>query len=104
MFEWLTELTNEPLYLDTGIHIAGRNEIIDSCRRIEECSDVFMRFLSEGMYVNIHGSSLRAYDFRAGGLVVRGCIDRIEFEERNRKHGSEDKKHHKDKRPGEGTL
>jgi len=104
MFEWLTELTRQSLYLDTSMHISGRNElIIENCRRIEECNEVFMRFLSGGIYVNIRGSGLRAYDFRTGGLVVRGSIEQIEFEERKKKHEPEDKKMHEDRRTGQGT-
>ena len=92
MFEWLGELTRQTLCLDTDIHISDRNElIIENCRRIEECNEVFMRFLAGSIYVNIHGSGLRAYDFRTGALVVRGCIDRLEFEERRVKHGPENK-------------
>jgi sporulation protein YqfC len=96
MFEWLAELTRETLYLNTSIHISGNNElIIDNCQRIEEYNEVFMRLLSGGLYINIRGSDLRAYDFRTGGLVIRGCIESIEFTERSRRHENEEK--HKDK-------
>lgn len=102
MFEWLAELTRETLYLNTSIHISGNNElIIDNCQRIEEYNEVFMRLLSGGLYINIRGSDLRAYDFRTGGLVIRGCIEHIEFTERNRRHGAENEEKHKDKRSGE---
>ncbi|MCR4638209.1 YabP/YqfC family sporulation protein [Ruminococcus sp.] len=101
MFEWLAELTRETLYLDTSIHISGNKElIIDSCQRIEEYNEVFMRLLSGGLYVNIRGSNLRAYDFRTGGLVIRGCIESIEFTERSRRHETENEAKHKDKRKG----
>lgn len=97
MFEWLAELTRETLYLNTSIHISGNNElIIDSCQRIEEYNEVFMRLLSGGLYINIRGRNLRAYDFRTGGLVIRGCIENIEFTERSRHHENEEE--HKDKR------
>ena len=89
MFERLAELAREKLCLESCIHISANNEfIIEGCRRIEEYNEVFMRFLAGGIYVNIHGSGLKAYDFRTGGLVVRGCIDRLEFEERRVKHGT----------------
>ena len=85
MFEWLAELTRETLYLDTSIHISGNKElIIDSCQRIEEYNEVFMRLLSGGLYVNI-----------------RGCIESIEFTERSRRHETENEAKHKDKRKGE---
>ena len=103
MFERFAELAREKLCLETNIHISGRNElIIDGCRRIEECNEVYMRLLSGDIFVNIHGCGLRAYDFRTGGLVVRGCIEKIEFEERSKKH--ETKTACKDKRSGEETL
>ncbi len=99
MFEWLAELTRETLYLNTGIHISGNNElIIDNCQRIEEYNEVFMRLLSGGLYVDIRGNGLRAYDFRTGGLVIRGCIESIEFTERSRLHEAEKK--NKDKCAG----
>lgn len=99
MFEWLAELTRETLYLNTGIHISGNNElIIDNCQRIEEYNEVFMRLLSGGLYVDIRGNGLRAYDFRTGGLVIRGCIESIEFTERSRLNEAEKK--NKDKRTG----
>lgn len=101
MFEWLAELTRETLYLNTGIHISGNNElIIDNCQRIEEYNEVFMRLLSGGLYVDIRGNGLRAYDFRTGGLVIRGCIENIEFTERSRLNESENKKKNKDKCAG----
>ena len=103
MFEWLAELAREKLYLETNIHISGRNELIlDSCRRIEECNEIYMRILSGNNYVNIHGCNLRAYDFRTGGLIVRGYIEKIEFEERIKKY--ETQTACKNKRPGEKTL
>ena len=102
MFERFAETVREKLYLESNIHISGSSElIIDGCRRIEECNEVFMRLLSGSIYVDIHGYGLRAYDFRTGGLVVRGCIEKIEFEERGKKH--EAKTDGKDKRSGEGA-
>ncbi len=103
MFERLAELAREKLYLESSIHISANNEfIIEGCRRIEEYNEVYMRFLADGIYISIHGSGLRAFDFRTGGLVVRGCITKIEFEERNRKHETETLR--EDKRTGEGAL
>ena len=96
MFEWLSELAREKLYLNTGMHISGNSElIIDNCRRIEECNEVYMRLVSGGLTVDIRGNGLRAYDFSTGGLVIRGCIESIEFTERSRRHENEEK--HKDK-------
>ena len=105
MFEWLAELTRETLYLNSGIHISDNNElIIDNCRRIEEYNEVYMRMVSGGLYISIHGNGLRAYDFRTGGLVIRGYIDKIEFTERNKHNEYEIKRIYEDKRTGEETL
>ncbi len=105
MFEWLAELTRETLYLNTSIHISGNNElIIDNCRRIEEYNEVYMRLISGGLYISIHGSDLRAFDFRTGGLVIRGSIEKIEFTERRKRHESEDTEPDKSKRKGKGAI
>lgn len=91
MFEWLSELAREKLYLNTGIHISGNKElIIDNCRRIEEYDQVYMRIVAGGLTVDIRGNDLRAYDFSTGGLVIRGCIEQISLtERRNRREAKE---------------
>lgn len=87
MFERLAEFTRETLYLDSGLHLSGNNElIIDNCRRIEEYNEVFMRLISGGLCVDIHGDGLRAYDFKTGGLIIRGKIMHIELSERSGRH------------------
>jgi len=101
MFEWLSELTRDTLYLNSGIHISDNKElIIDNCRRIEEYNEVYMRLVSGRLYINIHGSGLRAFDFRTGGLVIRGYIERIEFTERRKHNAAENKRLSEDKRTG----
>lgn len=83
MFDKLTEKTRQALFLEAGIHIAGNRELIlENCRRIEECSDVLMSMNCGGLLVHIWGSDLRAYDYRTGGIVIRGKISRVELEER----------------------
>ena len=105
MFEWFAELARETLYLNTSIHISGNNElIIDNCRRIEEYNEVYMRLVSGGLYISIHGNDLRAFDFRTGGLVIRGSIEKIEFTERRSLHESEDTKSGKSKRTGKEAI
>ena len=105
MFDWLAELTRETLYLDSGIHISDNKELIlDNCRRIEEYNEVYMRLVAGGLYISIHGNGLRAFDFRTGGLVIRGYIEKIEFTERNKHNGSENTRSGENKRSGEETL
>lgn len=83
MFEKLTDKARETFLLETGLHLAGNKEmIIESCRRIEECSDVFMSLSSGTLLVHIWGSGLRAFDYKTGGLVIRGKISHIELVER----------------------
>ncbi|MDE5854972.1 MAG: YabP/YqfC family sporulation protein, partial [Ruminococcus sp.] len=74
-----------------GIHIAGNKElIIENCRRIEECSDIFMSLASNGLLVQIWGNNLRAFDFKTNGLIIRGKISQIELIERRKKHEKSD--------------
>lgn len=87
MFGKINEKLKETLFLETGLHIAGNREIvIENCDRIEECSDVFMSFLSDNLLVQIWGNSLRAFDFKTSGLIIRGRISQIELIERSTRH------------------
>ncbi|MCR4793916.1 MULTISPECIES: YabP/YqfC family sporulation protein [Ruminococcus] len=105
MFDWLAELTRDTLYLNSGIHISDNKElIIDNCRRIEEYNEVYMRLVSGRLYISIHGNGLRAFDFRTGGLVIRGYIEKIEFAERSKHNESENKRLSEDKRTGKEAL
>lgn len=91
MFGKASEKMREVLYLETGIHIAGNRELVlENCRRIEECSDVFMCMTAEKLTVKIWGNDLRAYDFNTGGIIIRGKITQIELEERRRRHEKSD--------------
>ncbi len=86
MFKKTSEKARELFFLESGIHMVGNREImLENCRRIEECSDVFISVVGAGLLINIWGSDLRASDFRTGGLVIRGKIAQIEFEERRRR-------------------
>ena len=83
MFDKLTENTQRALFMEAGIHISGNRELIlENCRRIEECSDVLMSLSCGRILVNVWGSDLRAFDYKTGGLVIRGKIFRVELEER----------------------
>ena len=83
MFEKLTDKARAALFMEAGLHIAGNREIVvENCRRIEECSEVYMLLLSGKLTIHIWGSELRAFDYNTGGLVIRGKISQIELEER----------------------
>ncbi|MCM1132574.1 MAG: YabP/YqfC family sporulation protein [Ruminococcus flavefaciens] len=87
MFGKINEKVRETLFLETGLHIAGNKEIaVENCDRIEECSDVFMSLVSKNLLVHIWGSSLRAFDFKTSGLIIRGRISQIELIERSGKY------------------
>ncbi|MDE5570093.1 MAG: YabP/YqfC family sporulation protein [Ruminococcus sp.] len=87
MFGKINEKARETFFLETGLHIAGNKEIaIENCDRIEECSDVFMSFVSKNLLVQIWGNNLRAFDFKTSGLIIRGRISQIELIERSAKH------------------
>ena len=104
MFDAFSERARKAMCLDTDIHISGGREvIIDNCRRIEEYNEVFMRLSAGRLWINIRGSGLRAYDFRTGGLVIRGSIEHIEFE-RNPENGTEIRRQDKSKRKRKESL
>ena len=94
MFEKLSGRADELLSPVSGIHIEGNRElVVENCRRIEECDEVFMQFISGHLRVQVWGSGLRAYDHSTGGLVIRGRIERVELAERRGRH---------DERPASG--
>lgn len=83
MFDKLANITRAAFFMEAGLHITGNREImVENCRRIEECSEVFMSLVCGGLLVQIWGSDLRAFDYSTGGLVIRGKISQIELEER----------------------
>ncbi len=85
MFDKLTEKINAAVFEEVGIHIAGNREVIlENCRRIEECSDVLMSLTCGKLLIQIWGNDLRAFDYKTGGLVIRGKISQIELDERSK--------------------
>lgn len=85
MFEKLSGRLRDTLSPVSGIHIESNRElVVENCRRIEECDEVFMQFISGHLRVQVWGNKLRAYDHKTGGLVIRGEITRIEFAERRK--------------------
>lgn len=101
MFEKLSDMARETFFMETGLHIAGNRELIlENCRRIEECSDVLMRLISGDLCVQVWGSGLRAFDFKTGGLVIRGKIEQIELEERRSSNESADSRKREDQCQG----
>ena len=95
MFEKLADR----LCLGAGMYVEGNREVcVENCRRIEECSEVFMRLISGSLCVQIWGNGLRAFDYSGGGLVIRGRIERIELSERRvRKYEGSAKRLRQDK-------
>ena len=84
MFENLHEKMRGSFSLGAGIHMDGNRElIIENCSRIEEYDEVFMQLISGRLRVQIWGNSLRAFDFKTHGVVIRGKISRIELVERS---------------------
>ena len=90
MFEKLSGRADELLSPVSGIHIESNRElVVENCRRIEECDEVFMQFISGHLRVQVWGSGLRAYDHKTGGLVIRGRISRVELAERRHRRDEE---------------
>ena len=48
-----------------------------------------MQLVSGKLCIQIWGSDLRAYDFKANGLIVRGKISKVEFIERSGRKNEE---------------
>ena len=85
MFEKFQDSIRGSLSIGSGIHIEDDRElIIENCRRIEEYDEVFMQLISGRLRVQIWGSSLRAFDYKTHGVVIRGKISRIELAERGK--------------------
>lgn len=84
MFRKISDIAFDKMCLQPQIHFdCDREMLIENCRRIEECNEVFMRLVSGRLYINVWGSGLRAFDFKTNGLIIRGKFSGIEFEERS---------------------
>ena len=82
MFKKFKDKALDMLYLTPMIHIERNREmLIENCKRIEEYNDIFMKLISGDLCIQIWGNNLRAYDFRTNGLIIKGNITHIEFEE-----------------------
>jgi len=78
----LSEKGKDFLFLNPTMHFIGNKELyIENCKRIEEYNEVFIRLKASGMYIQIWGSQLKAFDFKTNGLIIRGKIEQIEMQE-----------------------
>lgn len=102
MFNRVKEKGLDAFYLNPQIYFDCNHELlIENCKRIEEYNEIFMRLVSGRLYIQIWGNGLRAYDFKAKGLIVRGKISRVEFIERSGEgNGQNDSRKNQDKRTG----
>lgn len=83
MFKKITDKSRDILFMNPTFHIQSNKELyIENCKRIEEYNEVYMRLKSDGLYIQIWGCNLKAFDFRTNGLIIRGKIERIEFLEK----------------------
>ena len=84
VFEKAVGKARDLFYLNTDIHIEGNRELtIENCSRIEEYNEVFIRVIAGGMCIQICGCDLKAYDYCAKGLVIRGKISQVDLIERS---------------------
>lgn len=87
MLEEFLEKTRNAMCLGCNIFIEGNRTVtIEKCRRIEECSDVFISLISDNMIIRIWGSNLRASNYSTEGLVINGTVSQIEFAEKGTEH------------------
>lgn len=90
VFEKLTDSIRDGLYLNPTLHLEGNKElIIENCRRIEEYNEVYMRIVSGALCIHVWGNDLRAFDYKSSGLIIRGRISQIEFEQKGGSKGEE---------------
>lgn len=97
LFNKIKEKGLDTFYLEPQIYFDCNHELlIENCGRIEEYNEIFMRLVSGSLFIQIWGSDLRAFDFKAKGLIVRGKIERVEFIERG---SDKDEKQHNGNAP-----
>lgn len=97
MFDKFADKARDTFYLNPQIYFDCNNELlIENCSRIEEYNEVFMQLVSGKLCIQIWGNDLRAYDFKANGLIVRGKISKVEFIERRRKNEESDERKDED--------
>jgi sporulation protein YqfC len=83
MFGLLADIAADSLWLRPQIYFdCDREMVIENCRRIEEYNEVCIRLVSDRLGITVWGSSLEADTYGSGGLVIRGRITQVEFEER----------------------
>lgn len=99
MFDKIADSARDALFLNAGIYIESNKVItIENCERIVEYNDIFIQLLSGGLIIRVWGHDLRACGYRTDGLVVRGSITQIEFEERRGRSDDKAEKKIEDKR------
>ncbi|MBR3282775.1 MAG: YabP/YqfC family sporulation protein [Ruminococcus sp.] len=106
MFESLADMARDSFYLEPQIYFDCNNEmLIENCRKIEEYNEIFMQISSGRLCIRIWGEGLSASDFRAGGLIIRGKISKVEFSERSRNHHDDPaEEQNKDMRKGKEAV
>ncbi len=73
------------LYMNTSIIINPyRNVLIENCKRILECSELFVKIECSDFYIEIWGESLCIRDYSTSSVEVIGKISSISFEYRRR--------------------
>ncbi|WP_173538602.1 YabP/YqfC family sporulation protein [uncultured Ruminococcus sp.] len=83
MFGLLADMAADSLWLKPQIYFdCDREMVIENCRRIEEYNEVCIRLVSGKLGINVWGSGLETDSYGSGGLVIRGRISQVEFEER----------------------
>lgn len=92
MFEKIADSARDVLFLNAGVYIEDNKVMtVENCERIEEYNDILIQLLSGGLIIRVWGAELRACGYRTRGLVIRGKISRIEFDERKGRDHAEEK-------------
>lgn len=74
------ELFRKVLFLKTRITMdSGGFLQLDSCRRIMECSDIYIKIRTVDEFVEIWGSGLELCCMSADSIIIEGKVSSIEF-------------------------
>ena len=71
-------LTKELLQMQSYIRINDNTSaVVENVKRIDECSEVCVRLITDGFELEIWGSSLVLSSFTESSVGIRGIIDQV---------------------------
>lgn len=84
--ELVKQSARKAMFLNTFIQITdNKKAVIENCKHIVECSDIFVRVATADYEVDIWGTNLTISDYNAEFVVVNGKISSLEINPKGRK-------------------